>query len=53
MTNQEAKEYLVKEGYAATEGEAQPIITDILDTLSYTDYRGISISEEVYNLIKG
>ena len=55
MTNEEAKETLVKDGHAANETAAESIISDIKASLSYTYYTisGVSINVELYNAIKG
>jgi hypothetical protein len=63
MTNQEAKEYLVNEGYADWETRADIIISNITATSSYSEYHSSGqwksvggckhITESIYNLIKG
>ena len=62
MTNQEAKEYLVNEGYAHNETRAESIISGLTATSSYSEFdsSGLSvnsgakpITESIYNLIKG
>ena len=55
MTNEEANENLIKDGYAANEAAAESIISDIKASLSYTYYTisGVSINVELYNAIKG
>ena len=57
MTNQEAKEYLVKEGYAEDERMAEGIILDVKATFSYTQYISeagtTNIGIDLYNSIKG
>ena len=61
MTNQEAKEYLVNEGYAQDQTRAESIISDFTASSSYSEYdsNGQSvnsgakpITESIYNLIK-
>ena len=62
MTNQEAKEYLVNEGYAYNETRAEEIRSGLTATSSYSEFdsSGLSvnsggkpITESIYNLIKG
>ncbi len=50
MTNQEAKEFLINNGYAENETKAESIISNI-NTNSYVTDMGIS--EDLYNSIKG
>tara|TARA_B100000965_G_scaffold285845_1_gene243740 strand:- start:23 stop:211 length:189 start_codon:yes stop_codon:yes gene_type:complete len=62
MTNQEAKEYLVNEGYADGETRADTMVSAMTATSSYSEYHSSGqwknsgskpITESIYTLIKG